>query len=384
MNPWEEYQSSERGPWDEFKAPAAAASQADVRKSEPVASQADVRKSEPAGPSSRMAETSPDAIKGRAGQVGRVLLKTLASPFTLAARAANKVGLPQNDLEARVDELAGRMAPHQGFAEDVAKVAPAFALPGGFIPQVLGNAAIGAIEAPEGGSLQGGAVGGALGAGGSILAKALGAVRRGAKPTAEALEYQASGVPLTPGQLAPQGGWLNKAEDALASMPIVGTPIRNRRGDILADYQAALVDAASKGNPHAQAVLAKVQKLDANLANPKQFTPQQVLEAIRDIGAPNQVSEELARRAARIIGPDAPKTTGWGSVGAATLPVLGHLTGQLPLAAGAAGAGMAYGTKAGQAVARSLQGALTADEVARYADALRRGAVPVATVEANK
>ena len=177
----------------------------------------------------------------RVGQAGRVLLKTLASPFTLAARAANKVGLPQNDLEARVEELAGRMAPAptEGtgqFVESLAKAAPAFAIPGGWIPQIAGNAVIGAVEAPEGETAKGAAKGAAFGTVGKVLSKTLGGL---VTPTAEARTLMDKGVALTPGQAAGAGTFAKRAEEWAASNPISGTPIRGAQRRAVEDANIA-------------------------------------------------------------------------------------------------------------------------------------------------
>ncbi len=87
-----------------------------------------------------------------------------------------------------------------------------------------------------------------VGAAGGTLSRAMGAIRAGAKPTDDALEFQAKinqarGGPvpppqLTPGQLAPKDGWLRKAEEGLSNVPIIGAPLRARKDDALHGYQA--------------------------------------------------------------------------------------------------------------------------------------------------
>ena len=206
----------------------------------------------------------------RAGQVGRVLVKALASPFTLAARAANKVGLPQNDLEQRVENLAGSMAPAPTdatgqFIESAAKVAPAFALPTSLPFQIGGNALIGAIEAPKGEEASGAAWGGGFGAVGPVLARTLGGLVR---PTAEARTLMDAGVPLTPGQAAGAGTWQKRGEEYLASNPVAATFIR--------PAQKRAVEQANVAA--AQSVADQVQK-GVKLGLP----PREAIEQTRDL-----------------------------------------------------------------------------------------------------
>lgn len=75
-----------------------------------------------------------EGVKQRAGQAGRVLAQALASPAILASKAAHKIA-PNlaADLGPMLDEQLDKMAPHAGLVEDIAKSAPAFALPAGWI-----------------------------------------------------------------------------------------------------------------------------------------------------------------------------------------------------------------------------------------------------------
>jgi len=195
-------------------------------------------------PSQQAASTTPpetawEGVGRRASGVGRVLAQTLASPAILASKAAHKIA-PNlaADLGPLLDEQLNKLAPHQGFVEDIAKAAPAFALPGGWIPQIAGNAAIGAVEAEPGQEGKGAAVGGAFGAGGKVLSKAFGGL---VTPTKEAQTLIDRGVTLTPGQAAGPGTVANRVENWAASNPIASVPIRGaqRRGVEEANVAAA-------------------------------------------------------------------------------------------------------------------------------------------------
>lgn len=86
-----------------------------------------------------------------------------------------------------------------------------------------------------------------IGGGAGGVARVLGSVRQGAKPTEDALQMQLKmeqsrgrSVPtpvLTPGQLANPEGWLRKTEEALADVPFVGAPLRKRQEDALRGFQ---------------------------------------------------------------------------------------------------------------------------------------------------
>lgn len=88
-----------------------------------------------------------------------------------------------------------------------------------------------------------------IGAAGGVLSNALGWLRAGAKPTDAGLQfqknindsYQIAGSPpkpnLTPGQLAPESGWLRKMEQSIATVPFVGAPLRARQEDAMKGFQ---------------------------------------------------------------------------------------------------------------------------------------------------
>lgn len=71
-----------------------------------------------------------------------------------------------------------------------------------------------------------------------------------------------------------------------------------------------------------------------------------------------------------------PNATMKGGLGLGGLGLASILTGTHPYALGAGALAAGYGTKTGQKVARGLQRALTAEEVAIMVNALRRGVTP--------
>lgn len=188
------------------------------------------------------------------GGIGRQLGLSLraagnaaASPFVVGGTALNKAlraaGVPVGtDLQGSVDRAMNAAGlpepapdrPVEQFAQAMAQSAPAMALPAGFVPQALGNAAISSATAPEGREAEGAMIGGGLGAFGQGLSRAVGGV---ISPTAAALRLMKKGVPLTPGQM--QGGALMRAEEALAQTPLVGVPMRQRIREARAGWEGA-------------------------------------------------------------------------------------------------------------------------------------------------
>jgi hypothetical protein len=142
-----------------------------------------------------------------------------------------RMGLPEPE---RAIEKFG-----QGFAES----APAVALPAGIVPQVLGNAAMGAAQAPAGSEGSGAAWGAGGGAAGHVLSRAMGGIVR---PTAEALTLMDRGVALTPGQAAGAGSGIKRFEDTASSWPIAGHAIRGAQRRAVEDANVAAAQVVAR------------------------------------------------------------------------------------------------------------------------------------------
>lgn len=179
--------------------------------------------------------------------------------------AAGAVGLPTGESLQPLVQQGSQFVKETGPASTVGQVAGDVAMTAapalkvfkglnaarGLKTAIAGEAALnagyGALTSDPGKRGEGAAWGAGASLGGQALGSALAAVRAGAKPTADALEFQTKmqqvhgGSPppaqLTPGQLAPEKGWLRKTEEALADIPFVGAPLRSRHEDAMRGYQ---------------------------------------------------------------------------------------------------------------------------------------------------
>lgn len=180
-------------------------------------------------------------------------------------RGLNALGLPEPRKDRPIEQ-AGQM---------MAQSAPAAALPGGLLPQALGNAAMSAVQAPEGQELEGATIGGATGAAGQGLSRIAGGI---ISPTEKAVALLRSGAKnLTPGQM--QGGWLGGAEEALAKTPFIGRPMRDRIAESRAGWEQSVKGSVAppKSGPEAAESISSLQKSfsDAynNSVNNAKFRP---------------------------------------------------------------------------------------------------------------
>jgi len=159
-----------------------------------------------------------DYFAGNIAALPRAIATTLASPATLASKGAQKLG---NLIEpgwgdehiADLGELYQAQMDKKGlpgsggFMTDIAKGAPLFALGAGMLPQVLGNAAYGVIEAEPGQELKQAAIGGGLG----LVGRAL----QGLTPSPGAAQLMEHDIQPTVGQAL--GGWKNSLEQRIGS-----------------------------------------------------------------------------------------------------------------------------------------------------------------------
>lgn len=255
-------------------------------------------------PYSRLEETSPDAVKERAGQVGRVFLKTLASPAVLASKAAHKVadfagyGDKVADLGPLLNEQLDKLAPAPtGMAgqlvEGMAESAPALLLPGGWIPQVAGNAALGAVQAEKGHEGTGAAVGGGLGAAGKVLTRAITGL---VTPSASARELMERGIQPTVGQGAASSA-IHAAEDLTAGIPIVGQVVRSGQKRAIGEFQQELFKGAMGTTDEALNKFAKMSPRDQIVWINDVLTPRydHILDGMPPVHVPPELRAGLSR-----------------------------------------------------------------------------------------
>lgn len=103
------------------------------------------------------------------------------------------------------------------------------------------GAAQGAISSGPDSRLTGAAIGGTAGVVLPALGKGVSTAAHGLKRTPEAQRLLDEGVSLTPGQMNPKG-WLNQAEEALQSAPVVGSAIKNARESAEDQWRRAVIN----------------------------------------------------------------------------------------------------------------------------------------------
>jgi hypothetical protein len=195
-----------------------------------------------------------DEAKRQGGLGVRTLVNAAASPLTLGGNALGKavnavagrqVFQPSTDtLDAWMTKagLPEAERPIEKMTQSVAHVVlPAGALPLTMPAQLLGNAAIGAADAPAGQEGIQSLIGGASGVVGGGLARAMG----GFKPTKEAQVLMDQGVQPTVGQSV--GGILNKMEQKATSIPLVGDAVSYARNRASKEFQQKVVGRATQG-----------------------------------------------------------------------------------------------------------------------------------------
>ena len=234
-------------------------------KGDPFASDADNFQGDPFAAPPRTNTIGEEAAR-QGGLAVRALASAAASPFVIGGDALGKgINAAAENLEAHplygsavgkqrvqpygraLQQTLSRMGlpeperPIERFTQAVADTAPAAALPAGLVPQVVGNAAINAAQAPAGQEGTGAAWGAAGGAVGHGLSKVVGALT----PTAEAEKLVKARVPLTYGQRL--GPPVQSVENTLAKVPYVGAPIRARQQEALQGWQQATRDIPVQG-----------------------------------------------------------------------------------------------------------------------------------------
>lgn len=191
------------------------------------------------------------AVKRQGGLFLRAALNAAASPAVILDKVQAKAsdaltgkhvgGTLGEDLNARLTGLGLPTAERsmEKFTQGMAETVPAFALPGGLIPQVAGNAAINSALAAPGHELNQALLGGALGAVGHAAGGVI-------KPTAAAKTLIDRGVALTPGQAAGAGSGVKTVEELATSLPIASHFIRSAQRRAVEDSNVAAAQVVAK------------------------------------------------------------------------------------------------------------------------------------------
>lgn len=201
-----------------------------------------------------------NAAKRQLGLAGRAIANATASPLTLGgniigkgvnAIAGREIFQPSTDVFNAYLTKAGMPEAETGiekFVQDVARTAPAFALPGGFGMQVAGNAAIGAADAPTGKELSG-ALWGSGGAGvghalTSVFSRGLPGISREARQLMDTTNVQP-----TVGMAVPR---LRAAEEFMTGIPFVGEIPKAARRRALNEFSTEAIQRATPDMPRPQ------------------------------------------------------------------------------------------------------------------------------------
>jgi len=224
--------------------------------------------------SSALPEASGSALGRQGGLLTRAVANAVASPLTLGGNLIGKglnatisaMGGPGNYFKPSTEVFnsgltaLGLPQPETGverFTQDVARTAPAFAIPGGFIPQVTGNAAIGIADAPQGQELSGamlGSLGGGLGHTVSRLAsQGLPGISTEARHLMDTTNIQP-----TVGMAIPK---LKAMEEFMTGVPLLGEFTKGSRQRAINEFSDAAIAKAVPGMPKVQGT--PFEKLDA-------------------------------------------------------------------------------------------------------------------------
>ena len=193
------------------------------------------------------------------GLTGRAAINAVTSPLTLGGNVLGKVAnaamgrevfQPSTNVLNKGLTAAGLPEPETGierFTQDVARTAPAFAIPGGFIPQVAGNAMVGAADAPTGKELQGAMLGSAGAGVGHVLTSTLARGMPGVSREARQL-MDTTGIQPTVGMAVPK---LRAAEEFLTGVPGIGEVAKGARRRAINEFSNEAITQAVPGMPRA-------------------------------------------------------------------------------------------------------------------------------------
>ena len=191
------------------------------------------------------------------GLTGRAIANAVASPVTLGGNVIGKVAnaamgrevfKPSTQVLNEGLTAAGLPEPETGierFTQDVARTAPAFAIPGGFIPQVAGNAAIGAADAPAGKELQGAMLGSAGAGVGHVLTSTFARGMPGVSREARQL-MDTTNIQPTVGMAVPK---LRALENFTTGIPLFGEVTKGAKQRAINEFSTEAVTRAVPGMP---------------------------------------------------------------------------------------------------------------------------------------
>lgn len=212
----------------------------------------------------------------QAGLTARAAANVIASPLTLGGNilgkginaASQAFGGPEvfQPSTQTFDTLLTKAGlpeaerPIEKFTQDVARTAPALAIPGGMGPQMAGNAIVGAGLAPAGEEALGAAGGATGGALGHVLPRVLAHGMPGISSQARHL-MNTSGVQPTVGMSVPK---LKAAEEFLTGVPLIGEVTRSARQRAINEFSTEAITRAVPGMPKAQLKgLSPFEQIDA-------------------------------------------------------------------------------------------------------------------------
>lgn len=188
---------------------------------------------------SKPSRTWPEAIDRHLDLSKRAIATVALSPLTLGGNILNKtinalagtrLEMPGDIVERNLDRVFPKAeGGAEQFALDVARGAPAFALPASLPVQMAGNAAINAAMAPPGKEAMPALAGGAGGFVGHALGKTLTGL---VTPGRDAAKLIDEGIVVTPGQAAGKDSTFGRIEQAMASNPLASNIQRLRRAGI--------------------------------------------------------------------------------------------------------------------------------------------------------
>lgn len=193
-----------------------------------------------------------DSLRRQGGLALRAAANVLASPLTLGgdligkvtnAAAGREVFQPSSETFNSGLTNIGLPEARTGiekFTQDVAKTAPALAIPGGLQSQLAGNAAIGAIQAPQGKEALGAAMGATGALAGHVLPKVLSSGLPGVSKQARQL-MDTSNVQPTVGMAIPK---LRAAEEFTTGIPLLGEVTKTARQRAMNEFSDASIQQA--------------------------------------------------------------------------------------------------------------------------------------------
>jgi hypothetical protein len=191
----------------------------------------------------------------QAGLTGRYAANVVASPLTLGGNVIGKVAnaamgrevfQPSTHVFNQALSKLGLPEAESGiekFTQGLAESAPALAIPGGFIPQVAGNAMIGAAQAPAGQEVTGGMLGAAGGGAGHVLPKVLASGLPGISQQARQL-MNTTGIQPTVGMAVPK---LRAVEEFSTGIPVFGEVVKSARQRALSEFADTAIAKAVPG-----------------------------------------------------------------------------------------------------------------------------------------